>query len=222
MSLHFSQDSGLPTANPRSRTRIYLGRFLVFFAMIFSAASLPAEIVIDTSGTVTSISGLDVDGQKYDVTFSQLSESFNDFFGDPTLPTFVTPTFWGNSTGASNAVDALVAALNAYNLNINNSPTITGVGASGNLFALVPYDYSSVANTVQSDSLNRNGPLWTNGETYNNGPNNDFWGGVWVDFSPWPAPVPETATLGTWFCLSLAGYGGLLYRRRSANSLTRE
>ncbi|RLJ22012.1 hypothetical protein DJ030_02725 [bacterium endosymbiont of Escarpia laminata] len=78
-----------------------------------------AILVYDSTGTVTDITGLKIDGVTYDATF-HLGLSFNDIWGnyddlifgnDDTSLLNRAPAFWGNLTGSSRARDQVMIAL---------------------------------------------------------------------------------------------------------------
>ncbi|MEM9538476.1 MAG: PEP-CTERM sorting domain-containing protein [Cyanobacteria bacterium P01_E01_bin.42] len=79
-------------------------------------------LIYSESQTVTGISGLDIDGTKYDVEF--IDASFNEVFGnvgDLTEFEEETPTFWGDEVGAASAGWAVGTALGDSTLGVGNA-----------------------------------------------------------------------------------------------------
>lgn len=87
--------------------KLFLG--IVFFVASFTANAVP--IVQGPLSAVSGITGLDVDGTLYDVTF--VNDSYNNVFSSS------TPTFFGDGASAQAAAIAMV--------NVFNSLSVTGI-----------------------------------------------------------------------------------------------
>ena len=147
----------------------------------------------------TGITGLEVSGMEYDVSFS-VASSYDDLFGSS------TPTFLGDETGAEAVRDAILDVLitNAVT-GITNLPT----DLVNNLF--VPWALAS--DTVQTKWVAQQtigADDWTSGATSNVDRATQFTNVSWARFTP--VQVPEPATLAL-LSLGLAGLGFM--RRRT-------
>lgn len=83
---------------------------LQFLVAVIFVWSVPANsaTVVRTGNQVTGITGLDIGGNQYNVTF--IFDSFSDIWPSPTGG---DPLYWGNESGARAASDAICGALNA-------------------------------------------------------------------------------------------------------------
>lgn len=94
-----------------------------------------AQIQYISSGNVSAINNLVIDGTTYDVTFK--FDTFVNVFGYPDSPTFSSPTFWHNPQGAKNAVES-IATLG------NKQPNLSQI--NNNSSVLVPYGSINASN----------------------------------------------------------------------------
>jgi hypothetical protein len=102
---------------------------IVIGAMVGPGLSY-ADTLVGTTTDATGIDGLVVDGVTYDVTFE--NAAYNTVYA--TTP----PTFLGNQTGATDAANALVTALNAFSVT-----DLTGLTSIAQ--AAVPYRTATVS-----------------------------------------------------------------------------
>ncbi|MBD2501525.1 hypothetical protein [Anabaena azotica] len=70
-----------------------------------------AQIIYSSSGDVSGINGLIVDGISYEVSFQ--FDTFTNVFGTPNSSNFDEPTFWGNQQAAQTAANSIVSLLNS-------------------------------------------------------------------------------------------------------------
>jgi hypothetical protein len=78
--------------------------------------SAEAATLVQNGGKVQGITGLDISGLLYDVKFAPANYN-GTFNGKP------DPTFLGNETGATNAVNAIVSFFNAQNVESGAFPS---------------------------------------------------------------------------------------------------
>lgn len=70
-----------------------------------------AQIIYGSSGDVSAINGLIVNGRSYEVSFQ--FDTFTNVFGNPNSPNFNEPTFWQDQQAAQIAADSIVSLLNS-------------------------------------------------------------------------------------------------------------
>ena len=70
-----------------------------------------AQIIYNSSGDVSAINGLIVNGRSYEVSFQ--FDTFTNVFGTPNSPNFNEPTFWQDQQAAQIAADSIVSFLNS-------------------------------------------------------------------------------------------------------------
>lgn len=178
--------------NAKARIGIFVA--LSLFASGYASA---VPIVNYSSGVATGISGLNVGGSDYDVSF--VFGAYNAVFGT------TTPTFLGDSAGADAAANAMMAVLNAE----VPSPTI----GSGSRLGVLWTVYSATATNFLATQVGYQPSPWQRF--------GDFFGNVTTDHTAnnWGfakftavAAVPEPATLAL-MALGIAGLG--VMRRRT-------
>jgi hypothetical protein len=151
---------------------------MLFFTIVLQCGSFAASaaVVNLTGSDATSISGLDVGGSLFDVTFE--NGSFNSIYGDPLAPSPV-PTFWNDFANA----DLARASINTA-LNLAGALTIIGGGGDYRVA------YAEVAGTNALVIQSSNGGGWSlDGYT-------DVGGGSVTNFATFTTTtVPAPATL---------------------------
>ena len=164
-----------------------------------STGAFAVPILQGPASAATGISGLDIAGTVYDVTFSNFG-SFNARGENP-------PTFLGDQTGAQAAESAIAAFL--------TSEVVTGItnlGTGAPVWLLViPYELDAtnfLAEAVRSDPP-YNG-TWTTTTGTGGSRASNFGNVSWVSFTA-QAPEPTTLLL---VCAGLSGIG--FFGRRAA------
>jgi PEP-CTERM motif len=162
----------------KSRYSLALG-ILAAIGLSTAVAHADPNVVLIFPGIASEIDNLVVDGTTYDVTFTS---------------TAVDQTFNGNATGAQDAANAILAALNASTAGNINSGGISG------------FDTNALKITSSGPLLTDNFATvggWVQGGT-GGGP-------AFADFTPVSAPEPATlALLGA----GIVGLGAARRRQR--------
>lgn len=180
------------------RIRTLLARLTVALVFALTASMAQASPILQGSPTAaTGITGLDVSGTEYDVSFS-VAGTYNDEFGSS------TPAFFGNETGAEAARDAIRDVLIAN--------TVTGIGGlpTDLVHSLrVPWDLTTNEVATKWIAQSTTGESdWFSGATDNYPRSRLATNASWARFTP--AQVPEPVTLAL-MGLGLAAIG---YQRR--------
>jgi len=162
------------------------------------------------NGRATGITGLYVDGTVYDVEFRVGSAA-------SIWPDISNATFWGNPAGSDQAIDAVVAELNALTPIPSELAEADGAVAPFSSFVTVPHAFSGITpstpfndlTTVQATFFNN---LWQNVGSSTSGTGNSLF--PWAEFSiaakgPLPPaqviPTPSALVLVLTGTLSLVG-----------------
>ena len=187
-----------------------MGKLLVALTLTALPSATPASaqsFTTNGSGQYTGVTGLNVGGTSYDVTF--VDGSCNALFSNCT-------TFDLDIDGAGLAADALLAAIES-NADLNSNPQKTfGCSLSTSCTIFIPFEFfgsadafsvTNWASSPDSDSPDIP-PLGATDTT-----NDRF--SVWARFAP--AAVPEP---GSWLMMLLGFFGiGASLRRRKAAAL---
>ena len=182
---------------------------LMALVTLLGMSKAGAATLVGTTSNATGIDGLIVDGTTYNVTFTR--GPYNTAYSSS------TPTFLGNSSGATDAAAALAAAL--ISLGVSD---LTGLSSSNNQ-AFIPDANSGGLNAgTQVDCTSCSGSNWYT-DTYGSLPdalNLTFFDFVSFTATTTPGTTPLPATLPL-FGTGLGALGLLARRRkRKATALT--
>ena len=174
---------------------------LVFLTIPVTTYAVP--ILLGPTSAATGISGLDIGGVVYDVTFSNYG-SF-DARGEN------TPTFLNNQIGAQAAEEAIASFLSVRAFGITN------LADGGTDFIYIPYllDVTTFKTEAASTHSLSSG-IWAN-STGSNGPRTSNYGNVsWASFSvsvpPATVNTPPTVAI---FALGLMGLASRRFKKQS-------
>lgn len=174
-------------------------RVVMAAAVLIASYAMPAKaatITYDLSGDVASISGLDVGGSFYDVTFLTPG-TFNSACSGCQL--------YANGQAIANAISAF---LNSYSPSI---PDITG--SSGFAVPIGPaFNYAFAFHTFGNGSSTYANPTPIGGLSADT-----LLAATWASVSPSPVPLPAALPL---FATVLAGGGLVAWRRRKRGGVT--
>ena len=176
---------------------------IILLGMVLVAAVTPAHaFTVDLDGTnATGLSDLDIGGTAYDVTFEFVAANTAD--GPTCAPSVPCDVFFGNQSGAIDAVDAINVALNFV--------SAVSVGSSVSAVYFVPY----AASGGDVDVRQGDGTIGTWGQI---GSSLDADTDIieYARFSPAVVPIPPAA----WLFGSALGILGWVRRQTRKTSLS--
>jgi hypothetical protein len=186
-------------------TAASIRRIVYSAALVVGSAThlLAASITYDALNRPTLIRAVDLTGEGiFDVVVRY--ESFESVFGSGNPPSPLTPLFWGDSSGAHAAANAISQALN------DDGPVVPLLPSSDLIFAIrVPYEYDSrpgntsgwvhspivyIFSSLQNPMYSANGDDLTK-------PTASFENLGWASFEV--VPEPSTLSLATFGLIAL-------------------
>jgi hypothetical protein len=171
--------------------------------MFVAGAHCHAQVVYNNRNQPTLVSNLLVGGVPYDVSI-QYETSFDALFTDFQTPSPL-PTFWGNLSGAIDAINTLGAALNSANT-LPDDTTVIAIPQSSGVWSLGDYVQATAASFAPGGTEYTLGPGGGVPPLVRLAPHVDIPGVGWATFTA----VPEPAS---WALLG-AGLIALAYGRR--------